>query len=181
MKAIIAAVAISFAFLAQVKAAEIKVLSPGAFRGILPTLAPEFERLSGHKVTFSIYTPIVLTERLLKGEPADVAFATASTAGQRLAVLEKAGRIIAGSLVELGGAFVAVAIRAGQPKPDLSNPEAVKRTLRAAKSVAISDPSGGTVQGRFISDPVSLDTDLTIMLVTKEAGTWGRNEESRHH
>ena len=35
--------------------------------------------------------------------------------------------------------------------------------------------------GLFISDPVSLDTDLTIMLVTKEAGTWGRNEESRHH
>ena len=36
-------------------------------------------------------------------------------------------------------------------------------------------------EGAAISDPVSLDTDLTIMLVTKEAGTWEAKRGSRCH
>jgi molybdate transport system substrate-binding protein len=90
----------------------------------------------------------VLTERILKGERADVVF----TAGARLPALEKAGKIIPQSRVELGGAYVAVAIRAGAFKPDLSDAEAVKQLIKTAKVVAISDPSGGAVQGRFVLD-----------------------------
>lgn len=159
MKALIAIVAVSIAFSTQVDAAEIKVVSQGAFRAILPILAPSFERSSGHKVTFGVFTPGVLHEKLLNGESADVAF----VAGQRIAELEQAGRIVGGIRTELGEAFTAVAIRVGTPKPDLSTPDAVKAMIRAAKSVAVSDPRDGTAQGRFVlglADRFDFDADL---------------------
>jgi molybdate transport system substrate-binding protein len=151
MKAVIAVIAFAFAFPVQAESAEIKVVTQGAFRDILPTLAPVFERASGHKVTFSIFTPGVLKERLLKGEAADVAFLN----GTLIPDLEQSGKIIAGSRTELG--------RAGKPKPDLSTPDAVKRTIRAAKSVAISDPAGGSSQGPFVlglADRFEFDAEL---------------------
>ena len=149
-----------FAFSAQAQAAEIKVLAQGAFRDVLPTLAPQFERASGHKVTFTILTPGELKQRLLTGrEVADVAFLN----GALIPELEQAGKIMGGDHTELGSAFVAVAIRAGEAKPDLSSPDAVKRTMRAAKSVAISDPAGGSSQGPFIlglADKFEFDAQL---------------------
>jgi molybdate transport system substrate-binding protein len=159
MKAVIAVIAFALAFPVQAESAEIKVVTQGAFRGILPTLAPVFERASEHKVTFSIFTPGVLKERLLKGEAADVAFLD----DKLFPDVERAGKIIAGSRTELGGAYVAVAIRAGEPKPDLSTPDAVKRMIRAAKSVAISDPAGGSSQGPFVlglADRFAFDAEL---------------------
>ena len=70
MKAVIAVIAFAFAFPVQAESPEIKVVTQGAFRGILPTLASVFERASEHKVTCSVFTPGVLKERLLKGEAA---------------------------------------------------------------------------------------------------------------
>jgi len=159
MKAVIAMIVFAFAFPVQAESAEIKVATLGAFRGVLPTLAPVFEQASGHKLILSIYTPGVLQERLLKGEAADVAFVD----GKLFPNLEHAGKVIAGSRTELGGAFVAVVIRAGAPKPDLSTPDAFKRAIRAAKSVAISDPAGGSSQGPFVlglADRFDFDAEL---------------------
>ena len=55
--------------------AEIKVLTPGMFRGVFPTLIPEFERASGHKVALTTVTPGIVRQKLLGGESPDVAFA----------------------------------------------------------------------------------------------------------
>ena len=69
-----------------------------------------------------------------------------------MAELENAGKVVPGSRTRLGTTFLAVAVRPGAPHPDLSSPDAVKRAIRAAKGVAISDPAGGAVQGRFVLD-----------------------------
>ena len=40
-----------------------------------------------------------------------------------------------------------MAVRKGAPRPDISTPEALKRTLLAAKSISYSDPAGGGASG----------------------------------
>jgi ABC-type molybdate transport system substrate-binding protein len=42
-----------------------------------------------------------------------------------------------------------VAVRAGAAKPDISSPEALKRTLLAAKSIVYTDPASGGASGVY--------------------------------
>jgi hypothetical protein len=58
-----------------------------------------------------------------------------------LAKAREGAAVTTGSLTNLGGTAVAVALRAGAPKPDISSVEAFKRALVSAKSVVYADPS----------------------------------------
>ena len=40
-----------------------------------------------------------------------------------------------------------MAVRKGAPKPDISSPDALKRTLLAAKSISYVDPASGGASG----------------------------------
>ena len=62
-----------------------------------------------------------------------------------LAELDSAGKIAAGSRIDLGRVGLGVVVRAGTPSPDISTPEAVKAALMSAKIIAYTDPKlGGT-------------------------------------
>src|SRR4029079_16814016 len=57
--------------------------------------------------------------------------------------LEKAGALVPGSRKNVAQTYIAVCIRAGEPKPDFSTAEAFKRMLENARAVATSDPAVG--------------------------------------
>jgi len=61
--------------------------------------------------------------------------------------LAKAGRVLAGSRVDLARSSIGIAVRAGSPKPDISSLDALKRALLAAKSIAYSS----SVSGVYVS------------------------------
>ena len=65
--------------------------------------------------------------------------------------LSKQGKIVPGSDVTLAGSGVAIAVKAGAPKPDISTPEALKQTLLNAKSIAYSEPSAGGASGVYFA------------------------------
>jgi molybdate transport system substrate-binding protein len=136
-------VALAIALATPVGAAEISVLSTGGARAVMTSLVPEFERATGHKVTINFATPGQMRDRLVQGEAADVAVAIAAI----LPDLEKAGRIVAGSRAEFAASYIGVVVRAGAPKLDLGTPEAIKRAILSAKTVALSDPKAGTQLG----------------------------------
>ena len=143
--------------------AELKVLTPGLFRGVFPTLIPEFERTSGCKVALTTVTPGIVRRKLLDDESPDVAFAV----DHQMQELEQAGKVQTDGCTEIGRVFVAAAIRAGARKLDLSTPDSVKREIRAAKSVAINDPKGGSNIGRYmmeLADRFAFDDELRSRL-----------------
>ncbi len=121
------------------RAAEIALLGPASFRVLFPELLPQFEKSSGNKVTAG-YAPLgVITDRVIKGEAVDVAIVS----GQQNEELQKQGKLLAGSRVEIAQVGFTIFITKGAPKPDLSSADALKRALLTAKSIAVGDPARG--------------------------------------
>jgi molybdate transport system substrate-binding protein len=127
------------ATLSPARAAEITLQGPASFRVLFPKLLPQFEKSLGHKVT-AAYAPLgVITERVIKGEAVDVAIVS----GKQNEDLEKQGKLLAGSRVEIAQVGFTVFVKKGAAKPDLSSADALKRALLAAKSIAVGDPVRG--------------------------------------
>jgi molybdate transport system substrate-binding protein len=126
-------------------AAEIKVLTAGAMRGVVDTLLPDFEKATGHKVTVDNATAGVLAKRIEEGEAFDVAIVTAVVVDS----LAGKGKLAAGSRTDLARVGMGVAVKAGAPVPDIKTVDAFKRTLLEAKSVAYIDPKSGGTTGVF--------------------------------
>ncbi len=134
--------AIALAAPARADAAEIKVLTSRAMNHVLTELGGAFERTSGHKVTLILASPTEIMRRVNSGEIVDVVMSGATVDN-----LVKQGKIAPGDRVVLAQVGIGVAVRAGAPKPDISSPEALKRTLLAAKSIVYTDPAIGGASG----------------------------------
>jgi molybdate transport system substrate-binding protein len=121
-------------------AAEIKVIAGSAITPIMNELVPKFEASTGHKVISDFDGPIgAMTERLLNGEAADVAIVS----GEQIDRLARAGKVVAGSRVDIAKVGVGVFVRKGAARPDISSVEAFMRTMMAAKSIGYNDPAAG--------------------------------------
>ena len=128
-----------------VRAAEITLQGPVAFRALLPELLAQFEKSSGHKVTAEYTTLGAITQRVIKGEAIDVPIVS----GPQNEDLEKQGKLLAGSRVVITRVGFTVFVRKGAAKPDLDSVDALKRTLLAAKSIALGDPAVGGGAGVY--------------------------------
>jgi molybdate transport system substrate-binding protein len=133
-------------YAAAAQAAEIKVLTAGAFAQVVEALVPEFERQTGHKVRVKKGTAGELKQRIEAGEAFDVAVITPAV----IAGLAKDGKLIAQSQVKVATVGVGVGVKEGAPKPDISTVEAFKRALLAAKAVAYIDPASGGSSGIYV-------------------------------
>jgi molybdate transport system substrate-binding protein len=128
-----------------VPAAEVHVMSSGAFTAPYRELVPQFEAATGHKVV-SAYgasqggAPDSIPSRLDRGEPADVVI----LAGPALDGLIQKGQVVAGSRVDLVRSTIGMVVRKGAPRPDISTVEALRRTLLGARSIAYSASASGT-------------------------------------
>jgi len=127
----------------SVQAAEVKVLSAIGMQSVMEDLAPKFERATGHKLAMAFTTAGAAVKRAQGGEAADVVIATR----QGIDGLVKNGKATADNVTALASAGISVAIRKGAPKPDISSPAALKRTLLAAKSISYVDPASGGASG----------------------------------
>jgi molybdate transport system substrate-binding protein len=144
MKTSIALVVLALGLAVPAMGAEITVLSTGGARAVMTSLVPDYERISGDTVTISFATPGEMRDKLIQGEAKpDVAVGIAAIVPD----VEKAGRIVPASRAEFAASYVGVVVRAGAPKLDLATPEAIKRAVLAAKTVALSDPKAGTQLG----------------------------------
>ncbi|HZO47851.1 MAG TPA: substrate-binding domain-containing protein [Xanthobacteraceae bacterium] len=125
------------------QAAEIIILgSQGSISGARD-MAAAFEKASGHKVIARQERDVMATVNA--GTPADIATLNPPLIDK----LIKEGKVV-GSRVDFARAGIGVAIKAGAPKPDLSNTEAFVRTLRNAKSIGYSQAGSGLMVANII-------------------------------
>jgi len=122
-------------------AAELKVISAGAVRGVVGGMIEDYSRQTGHKFTFTVGPTGMLRDAIASGQPADLVI----TSAPLMAELEGTGKITPDSRVDIGRVGLGVVIRDGAPAPDVSTPEAVKQALIKAATIAYTDPKlGGT-------------------------------------
>ena len=125
------------------RAAELTVFVPGAVRAVVTPLAETWAKAHGDTIKWFAGTAGATEKRAAAGEPFDVVITTAKGIDE----LTKAGMVAAGSRADLGSMGVGVAVRAGAPKPDISTPEAFKKSMLAAKSLMYADPALGGQSG----------------------------------
>ena len=124
-------------------AAEINVISAGAVRSIVTELSEAFTRETGHTVTLSFGTMGVVRNKLASGSPADVVIMTDAALDEMIGQ----GAVRAGSRTDIARTAIGVGVREGATAPDISTPDALKKTLLAARSLTYVDPAQGATSG----------------------------------
>jgi molybdate transport system substrate-binding protein len=138
-----ASIGLSLLMTQVAEAVEIKAFVTGAARRAYETIAPQFERSTGHKLVTDFELPLTLVKKVEAGEPFDIIILSFDVDG-----LIKQGKVVADSRTVMGRVGVGVAVRTGAPKPDFSTVEAFKRSLLDAKSIATS---GEGSSGRYVA------------------------------
>jgi molybdate transport system substrate-binding protein len=141
----IAALAFAGGLAATGQAAEVRMMSGGAMKTAILEAAAAWEKQSGHRLVASFAPAGELRKRVGAGEVADILVVPA----ENLAEYEKSGAIDPASRRDLAVVGMGAAVRKGAPVPDISTPEALKRTLLGAKSLTYMDPGRGTSGKHF--------------------------------
>ncbi|MBP5947593.1 MULTISPECIES: substrate-binding domain-containing protein [unclassified Pseudomonas] len=132
------------AFSALAHAEQVNVMTSGGFTAAYKILGPKFATATGNTLDTQFgpsmgKAPEAIPNRLARGEHADVVIMV----GYALDELIKQGKVDPASRVELADSRIGMVVRAGAPKPDISNVESLKKTLLDAQSVAYSDSASG--------------------------------------
>jgi molybdate transport system substrate-binding protein len=133
--------------MAVADAADIKVFSTIGVQAALEELAPKFEKATGHKLAVTWATAAILVKRVQAGESADLMILTK----QSLDALTTDGKASTGANAVFASSGMAVVVKKGAAKPDISTPDAFKRALTDAKAIAYSDPAAGGASGVYFA------------------------------
>jgi molybdate transport system substrate-binding protein len=128
-------------------AAEVKVFSTIGVQAALEELAPKFENASGHKLNITWATAAVLVKRVQAGETADLLILTK----QGLDTMVKENKATVGADAVFASSGMAMVVKKGAPKPDISTAEAFRQTLLKAKTIAYSNPEHGGASGVYLA------------------------------
>lgn len=145
---------------------EVRIISTTAMKAALDALAPAFERETGCTLAFQ-YGPSGRMAGLVAGGTAcDVAIVTAGGIDE----LTHAGRLVAGSRCDVARSVIGVAVQKGARRPDISSVAAFRDALRAARAIAMSNPTGGAQSGAHLA---KVFTELGIADELKAKSIYG--------
>src|SRR5262249_45138485 len=137
------AVGLMMAAMTASSASELKLIAGGSLAGLFKELGPQFEKASGHTLSIHFDSTPNIIKRINEGTPFDVVVVPIDAFKDATAKSH-----LAEPTVKIARVGYGVIVRAGAPKPDLSTPDAFKKALLAASSIA-SVPSSAA--GSYIA------------------------------
>lgn len=115
-------------------------ISSMATRRVLAELAQRYEATTGRRAAIEAVGGVEAALRVRAGEAFDVV----ALAADVMAKLEAEGFVVKGSTVGFVRSPMALAVRAGAPRPDIATQEAIRATIAGARSVGYSTGPSGT-------------------------------------
>ena len=96
---------------------KLTILSGGAAQGLVAALAAAFKAQSGCEIDGTFGAVGAMRDKLLSGTAADLLILTRALIDE----LGVQGHVVAGSATNIGTVLTAVAVRSGEPSPDVGN------------------------------------------------------------
>ncbi len=119
---------------------ELRVLSAGAAQAVVETIAADYQRETGRRVSGEFGAVGAIRQKLLDGAEADVIVLT----GAMIDELAASGHVSSGTRADLGKVGTGVAVRARTPVPDVSTAQKLRECLLTATCVVCPDPAIAT-------------------------------------
>jgi molybdate transport system substrate-binding protein len=130
-------------------ASEVTLIAPGGIRAAIDALIPIFEQKSGIHVKPTFGSGGGTRQQVVRGDAFDVPIVQPPYPD-----VVGSGHVVVASETPLASVAVALAVRKGAVRPDISTPDALRRTLLGARSVAYPNGASGAAAG------VSFDATL---------------------
>ena len=125
--------------------APLNLLCAGAAKGLVHALAPRLKAEAGIEISGRFGAVGAMKEALLAGEPCDLMIVTDKMIGE----LAAAGALRGDTGAALGRVRTGIAVRAGEPRPDIGSADALKAALLAADAIHFPDPERATAGIHF--------------------------------
>jgi molybdate transport system substrate-binding protein len=156
------------------ESAQLNVLISGGFAGAYEQLLPEFQRMSGIKVTTGSGAsqgsgPQTIAAQLGRGVAADVVILSREGLNELIA----ANKIALGTDVDLARVPLGVAVRPGTTKPDVSTVEGFKQVLLKAKIIAMPGSTGGIWLMTDVFPRLGIAEKINVKLTPRGTGAIG--------
>jgi molybdate transport system substrate-binding protein len=122
------------------------LISSMATRDVLAELAAQYQRAAAQPVTAEAAGGVDVAKRVRAGEAIDVVVLASDVIDKLIAE----GRLLSGSRVDIVQSGVAIAVRSGAPKPDITTEETLQGAVLRAKTLSYSTgPSGVYLEKLF--------------------------------
>lgn len=115
-------------------ATELRVFSSEALKSVLNALGPKFQKSTGNALAFTLEASGSIKSKIDQGAPFDVVIVTPPL----LKALAASGKVDANTQAVIARSALGASVAKGAPKPDVSTPDALKRTLLNAKSIGFN-------------------------------------------
>lgn len=143
--------------------APLRVLASNGIKAALERLLPDAERTIGRRIAVRFSSSAAHTQAIDKGEPFDVAILTPELVDE----LTRTGKMRAGSRADLATIDLAVGVREGAPRADISTPDAIKRRLLAARSLTWTEGGAASAANLAMLDALGIRETLTPRIVVQ--------------
>ncbi|NWB96471.1 substrate-binding domain-containing protein [Pseudomonas gingeri] len=147
MKSTLACSVFLLTVFSSAQAAEIKVLTTGAFKPVLSAIAPQLEASKHITLNISNGTAGELSKRIESGERFDVAILTDSLVNK----FEVTGSLEKSTAKNVAKVGIGVAVPLNAPKPAISSIDDFKAMLHSEAKIAYIDPKSGGSSGIYLA------------------------------
>jgi molybdate transport system substrate-binding protein len=125
-------------------AADVKLISVGGVKVALDKIVADYTKATGNTVSYTVGSPLAVSQKLAAGEVYDVVVQSAPAMDD----YAKLGGLASESRIKVARGGIGMAVRQDATPPDISTPDAFKKALLDAKSIAVTDtamPNGSGV------------------------------------